>query len=393
MGRGVTSCLVLLLCLILSGACWAQGEVSWDGQLFQDSIRAQLEELDLGQLLRFAELLDEDYQELIPSLNWRDLLAGAPAPQSAGDLFLLLFRSFLGELRVSFSLLRQLVVIGILAALLQRLSSSFGSRMVVDLAFAVCFLVLVYLGLQSFRVAAGVAQEAVGSMVEFMHSLLPMLSTLLVAVGGVTSAAVFHPLLWALVSLTASLVQRLLLPLILLSTAFSLVSHFSSELAFPKIGSLLRQAVITILGVMFIVFSGFMVVRGAVAPIADGISLRTAKYLTKTFIPIAGSMFADTLEVVVGGSLLIKNAVGVFGLVMILCLVAAPLIKVLAMVFVYKVVGALLQPLCDRRVVQTLETMESSLVLVMIALGTAALMFFLAVTVLVGIGNLAVFMR
>lgn len=230
-------------------------------------------------------------------------------------------------------------------------------------------------------------------MVEFMHSLLPMLSTLLVAVGGVTSAAVFHPLLWALVSLTASLVQRLLLPLILLSTAFSLVSHFSSELAFPKIGSLLRQAVITILGVMFIVFSGFMVVRGAVAPIADGISLRTAKYLTKTFIPIAGSMFADTLEVVVGGSLLIKNAVGVFGLVMILCLVAAPLIKVLAMVFVYKVVGALLQPLCDRRVVQTLETMESSLVLVMIALGTAALMFFLAVTVLVGIGNLAVFMR
>ena len=56
----------------------------------QDSIRAQLEELDLGQLLRFAELLDEDYQELIPSLNWRDLLAGAPAPQSAGDLFLLL---------------------------------------------------------------------------------------------------------------------------------------------------------------------------------------------------------------------------------------------------------------------------------------------------------------
>ena len=89
---------------------------------------------------------------------------------------------------------------------------------------------------------------------------------------------------------------------------------------------------ITILGVTFIVFSGFMVVRGAIAPIADGISLRTAKYLTRTIIPIAGGMFADTLEVVVGGSLLIKNAVGIFGLVMILCLVAAPLIKVVAMV-------------------------------------------------------------
>lgn len=376
--------LVVLLCM---GSCGQAQE------LFQESIRAQLEELDLGQLLRFTETLEEGYRELVPSLHWRDLTAGATTSRSVGELLALLLQSFLGELSLSLALLRQLLVIGILAALLQRLSTSFGSKMVVDLAFAVCFFVLVLLGLQSFRLAAGIAQETVDTMVSFMHSLLPMLATLLVAVGGVTSAAVFHPLLWALVTTIASLVQHLLLPLILLSTAFSLVSSFSSEFAFPKLGGLLRQAVITILGVMFIVFSGFMVVRGAIAPITDGISLRTAKYLTKAFIPIAGGMFADSLEVVVGGSLLIKNAVGIFGLVMILCLTAAPLLKVLAMVFIYKLVGALLEPISDRRLLQALAVLESSLVLVMIALGTAALMFFLAITILVGIGNLAVFMR
>jgi len=376
--------LVVLLCM---GSCGQAQE------LFQESIRAQLEELDLGQLLRFTETLEEGYRELVPSLHWRDLTAGATTSRSVGELLALLLQSFLGELSLSLALLRQLLVIGILAALLQRLSTSFGSKMVVDLAFAVCFFVLVLLGLQSFRLAAGIAQETVDTMVSFMHSLLPMLATLLVAVGGVTSAAVFHPLLWALVTTIASLVQHLLLPLILLSTAFSLVSSFSSEFAFPKLGGLLRQAVITILGVMFIIFSGFMVVRGAIAPITDGISLRTAKYLTKAFIPIAGGMFADSLEVVVGGSLLIKNAVGIFGLVMILCLMAAPLLKVLAMVFIYKLVGALLEPISDRRLLQALAVLESSLVLVMIALGTAALMFFLAITILVGIGNLAVFMR
>ena len=383
----------MLLVLLWTSVCRAQGEGVWNTQPFQDSIQAQLEALDLGQLLEFTEVLEEGYQELLPSLNLKDLVSGTPDAHSAADLLTLLARSFFGELYVSLSLLRQLVVIGILAAVLQRLSVSFGSRMVVDLAFAVCFLVLALVGLQSFKIAAGVAQDSVQTMVDFMHSLLPMLSTLLVAVGGITSAAVFHPLLWALVGSIASLVQRLLLPLILLSTAFSLVSQFSSELAFPKLGGLLRQVVITILGVTFIVFSGFMVVRGAIAPIADGISLRTAKYLTRTIIPIAGGMFADTLEVVVGGSLLIKNAVGIFGLVMILCLVAAPLIKVVAMVFIYKLVGAVLEPLCDKRMVQSLEIMESSLILVIIALATVALMFFLAITILVGIGNLAVYMR
>lgn len=380
--------MIMSLAILLAGApCYAQS------QPHQESIEAQLEALDLGQLSGFTELLEREYQDFLPSLNVQDLLKGTSKTPSPTELLLLLLQNFLRELYLGIHLLRQLVVIGILAALLERLSRSFGTKAVVDLAFAVCFLVLVILGLQSFQVASSVATNAINQMVEFMYSLIPMLSSLLLAVGGVTSAAVFHPLLWALVGTIASLVQNLLLPMILMSTAFSLVSHFSPDLAFPKLGSLLRQGVITLLGIFFIVFSGFMVVRGAIAPVADGISLRTAKYLTKTFIPIAGSMFADTLEVVVGGSLLIKNAVGVFGLLMIMFLVATPVLKVWAMIVVYKIVGVLLQPICDQRIVQVLATMESSLTLVLIALATVALMLFLSITILVGIGNLAVFMR
>lgn len=382
---------LLVILVVVAPAC--HGQSARDGQPFQESIEAQLEALDLGQLLNFVELLEKEYQEYLPGLRLQDLLGeGDPSPPPTG-LLLLILQNFLRELYLSLHLLRQLVVIGILAALLERLSRSFGTKAVVDLAFSVCFLVLVILGLQSFQIASSVATNAIDQMVGFMYSLIPMLSSLLVAVGGVTSAAVFHPLLWALVGTIASLVQNLLLPMILFSTAFSLVAHFSTDLAFPKLGSLLRQGVITLLGIFFIVFSGFMVVRGAIAPVADGISLRTAKYLTRTFIPIAGGMFADTLEVVVGGSLLIKNAIGVFGLVMIMFMVATPLLKVWAMIAVYKIVGALLEPICDKRIVQVIGTMESSLILVLIALATVALMLFLAITILVGIGNLAVFMR
>lgn len=380
--------------IILVGLAYpGLAQTALDAQPYQESIQAQLEALDLEQLLDFVGLLEQEYQEYLPGLSLGDLLEGSGSVPSPTGFLVLLLQNFLRELYLSLHLLRQLAVIGILAALLERLSQSFGSKAVVNLAFAVCFLVLVMLGLQSFQIASGVARNAIEQMVGFMYALLPMLSSLLVAVGGVTSAAVFHPLLWTLVGTIAGLVQNLLLPMILFSTAFSLVAHFSTELAFPKLGSLLRQGVISLLGICFIVFSGFMVVRGAIAPVTDGISLRTAKYLTKTLIPIAGGMFADTLEVVVGGSLLIKNAVGVFGLVMIMLIVVTPLLKVWAMIIVYKIVGALLEPICEKRIVQVLATMESSLMLVLIALATVAIMFFLAITILVGIGNLAVFMR
>ncbi|MFY9526183.1 MAG: stage III sporulation protein AE, partial [Limnochordia bacterium] len=116
-------------------------------------------------------------------------------------------------------------------------------------------------------------------------------------------------------------------------------------------------------------------------------------YMTKTFIPVAGGMFADAMEVVVGGSLLIKNGVGVFGLAVVAFLVATPLLKIWAMLLIYKLVGVLLEPICDQRVVQTLSTVEYSLSLVFACLGTVALMFLLCISILVGIGNLAVVMR
>lgn len=382
--------IVIAFCLFLlfgTSVCAAE-----ESGLFHEAVRAQLEELNLADLLSFSELVEREYREFLPSLDFRELVGGAVG-SGPGDLFRLLSRNFFREFYLSLHLLRQLVVIGMLAALLQRLSQSFGLKTVINLAFGVCFLVLMLVALQSFQAVLTLAVTAVDDMVSFMQSLLPLLSTLLITVGAISSSTVFHPLLWGLVGAIASLVHYLVFPLIMFGTAFGLVSHFAQELPFSRFSGLLRQAVVTLLGAFFIVFSGFMVVKGAIAPIADGISLRAAKYMTKTFIPVAGGMFADAMEVVVGGSLLIKNGVGAFGLAIVMFIVASPLLKIWAMLIVYKLVGALLEPICDTRIVQTLGTIESSLALVFAALGTVALMFLLSISILVGIGNLAVFVR
>lgn len=387
--KNIFAVAILFALLIYGGQAFA---LENNSGAFQDAVRAQLEELNLADLLSFEELVEREYREFLPVLSFKEFVEGG-LKNTPAELIRLLGRNFIKELYLSLHLLRQLVVIGILAALLQRLAVSFGLKTVLDLAFGVCFLVLMLVALQSFQAILVLATTAVDQMVSFMQSLLPILSTLLLTVGAISSSTIFHPLLWGLVGTIASLVHYLLLPLIMFGTAFGLVSHFAQELPFSRFGILLRQAVITLLGAFFIVFSGFMVVKGAIAPIADGVSLRAAKYMTKTFIPVAGGMFADAMEVVVGGSLLIKNGVGVFGLAIIMFMVATPLLKIWAMILIYKMVGVLLEPICDTRVVQTLGTIESSLTLVFASLGTVALMFLICISILVGIGNLAVFMR
>ena len=199
----------------------------------------------------------------------------------------------------------------------------------------------------------------------------PALTALLAAAGGVTSAVVFHPVLVAMVGTVASAVRFILLPLIFGSAAIGLLAHFSEELPLSRLAGLTRQIAVTILGLLCVVFSGVIAVRGAISPIADGVGMRTAKFLTKTLVPVVGGMFADAVEVVAGGSLLIKNAVGVFGLGVVFFMVAVPVLKLWAVVLIYKVVAAVIQPIVDRQVVEAISGLEGSLTLVLAALVTA----------------------
>lgn len=390
MSKPQTLVLIIALFFLVAGTGYA--EPTANEELLEESIKNQLDALGLEEVTRYVELVDEDYRQFLPGLELRDILGGGEGV-NVGELFRSLMAYLFSEVVVSSHLLRQLLVISVLSALLGQLQTSFGSKSVVDLSFAVCFLILLFVGLQSFRTAVSIATQSIDEMVSFMHALLPMMATLLAAVGGISSAALFHPVLIAVVSSIASLVRLLLFPIISLSAVLGLLAHFSDDFPISRLASLARQASIFVLSSFFVIFSGVMVVRGAIAPVADGLTLRTAKFLTKTFVPVIGGMFADAAEVVIGGSLLIKNGVGIFGLVLIFFLAALPVIKLWAIIFIYKLVGALIQPICDSRIVNALSSLESSLTLIMVALATVALMFFLCITILIGFGNLAVVMR
>src|SRR5690606_42087626 len=93
--------------------------------------------------------------------------------------------------------------------------------------------------------------------------------------------------------------------------------HGVAEFPLSRLSGLLPHGALTVLGLGFTVFLGVMVIRGAIAPVADGVALRAAKFLAGTFIPVVGGMMADAVEVVVGGSLLVKNALGVQVLVVL----------------------------------------------------------------------------
>ncbi len=111
------------------------------------------------------------------------------------------------------------------------------------------------------------------------------------------------------------------------------------------------------------------------------------------FVPIVGKFLNDAFDTVVSSSLLIKNGIGVVGLVVLLMICLFPLIKILSIIAIYKITSALIEPILDNQIVKCLNDMSNSLLIIFSAVFSVGALFFVFIAVIMGVGNMTVMLR
>jgi stage III sporulation protein AE len=230
-------------------------------------------------------------------------------------------------------------------------------------------------------------------MTNFILALIPLLLALMASSGGLASAAFFHPVIIFLMNTSGLLIQNVVLPLLFLSALLNIVSTLTDQYKVTQLAGLLRNISIGLLASFLTIFLGVISVQGASAAVTDGITIRTAKFITGNFIPVLGRMFTDATDTVISASILLKNTVGVIGVAVLLFIAAFPAIKVLSLAFIYKFAASILQPLGGGPVIACLDIISKSVIYIFAALAIVSLMFFLSLTVIIAAGNLTIMMR
>ena len=220
-----------------------------------------------------------------------------------------------------------------------------------------------------------------------------MLLTLLTAVGGSASSAFLHPVVAAASGSMVFLAREVILRLVMCTCAVTAVNHLSDRLHLTRLAQLLRSAVCWLLGVSFTVFVGASSVQGVCSASADGVAIRAAKYAVDNFVPVVGGMFSDTMDTLVGCTLIVKNALGVASVLVLCGALAAPLLRTLAAVFALKLSAALLEPIADGEVVRAIGDFSRTIVLLLITMLCVGTMYFLLIVQLLLVGNLTVMLR
>ncbi|ACL69378.1 stage III sporulation protein AE [Halothermothrix orenii] len=362
----------------------------------EDIILNQIEKINLNQLQKEVDKINKNMEGYMPHLNIKELILGfmkgdldVSWAQIGGALL-----KYLGkEVTANFKILGQIIILAVMAAILNVFHNSFTSETISKTASMLIFMVLAILSLNGFKIAVEIGITTIDTMVSFMQALIPVLLTLLVSIGAMTSAAVFHPITFMVISFLSSLIRTIIFPMIFISAILNIVNNITSEFKISRLSGLFKEFSMGMLGLSLILFTGIMVIQGGAAAVTDSLSLRTAKYLTGTFIPIIGGIFSDAVDLIVSCSLIIKNAINLFGMIVIVFMISYPLIKIIALIIIYKIAGAIIQPISDGRLVNILDNLGNTLVLIFLAVSGVSLMFFIVLTILVGSANLTVMMR
>ncbi|WP_374720504.1 stage III sporulation protein AE [Parageobacillus toebii] len=358
-------------------------------------VQKQMEQLDISEIRQYWEDIVTKYGGFLPESqkgSIAEFLSGEK--QLSLKEWLIAFGKFLFyELQANGKLLGTLILLTVFSMVLQSLQNAFEQQAVSKVAYAVVYMVLLIIALNSFRVAMDYALEAVQTMSHFMIAMIPLLLALLASSGGVISAAFFHPIILFLMNTTGTIVEYVTLPLLFLAALLSIVSTLTDHYKVTQLAELLTKVGIGILGVILTIFLGVMSVKGATSAIADGIALRTAKFVTGNFIPVVGKMFTDAADTVVTASMLLKNTVGIVGVAILFIIAAFPALKIFAIAFIYKVSAAVMQPLGGGPVISCLSIMSKSIAYVFASLAIVSLMFFLSLTIIITAGNITMMVR
>jgi stage III sporulation protein AE len=384
-----TVLLVFIILMILVAPAWAQDP--------GDVAREQADRVDLSEIEAFWEELQRDAGEFMPEFHWRDVFSwfvpGQAESLSISEMLGGLWRFMMREIYVNLNLLGKLLFLAVIAALLKNLEKAFANDSIAALTQAIVYLALIVIAMQSFSVAVGLGRRTVDTMVEMIMAMIPLLLALLASLGNFASAAIFRPLIIFAVNFFATLTRDFVFPMVYLTTILSIVNHFSPRVTVSKLADLLKNVSVWTMGISMTVFTGLLSIYGVASSVGDAVTIRTAKFMTGAFLPVVGGMLTDAVETVASATLILKNTVHIAGVIVLFYMVVFPLLKILALVFIYKLAAALIQPLGETNLSDSLNTMGNCLSLVFAAVAIVSVVFYLAITIIAGAGNTSFMLR
>lgn len=381
---------VLLFALIfVFGGTGAVAEEGSNDNL-TDSIEDILGELDTEELQKYLDSLTEEQKQWFGEGDIGDKILSI----INGD-FSMDYGSFLSSMAALvfdgldglLSTFCVICAITILCGILSQFRSSVAEKGTGKLIFFVGYSSILVLVLTSLTAVIEECYSTVGSMQKQMQAVFPVLLTLIATSGGSVSVAVYQPAVLFLSEIIVRIISGIVFPLAVLICVLNMAGNMSSEIKLKNFSALFKSIIKWVLGISLTAFTVFLTVQGITSATYDGLSFKAAKYAISNSVPIIGGFLGSGFDLIVAGSVLIKNSLGSCSILLLAGVIFIPFVQLIVYNLFLKLTAAVTEPVGDARITEFFSSLSGTVNYFTAGLLAVGFMYFITILLLVCSSN------
>ena len=293
----------------------------------------------------------------------------------------------------SIKTIASIMIVIIIHSILKNISEGLENKSVAKICYYVQYILIVTLIMSNFAEVINMVKESVSNLVAFSNTLIPILITLVLTTGNIASANLLQPILIFMITFIGNLISNIIIPITLASTALAIVSKVSDQIQLDKLSKFLKSGVTWTLGVVLTLFVTLVSVEGSLSSSVDGVTAKTAKAAVSSFVPVVGKILGDAVDSVIGCTSILKNAVGVIGVILIIGICIIPIIKLVLLMATYYIGSAICEPIADEKIVKLLSQMGDTFKILLAILCSLSVLLIVGTTLVMKISNSSIMYR
>ncbi len=276
------------------------------------------------------------------------------AELSAKGIIEYFFKMIFKEIYENIDIIRNVIIICILSALISNFTQTLQNKETGELGFYITYIVMVIILFSSFSLCISIMRDTVGEISELMKASVPVIIGVLVMSGGTSGAYLFSSVIFSASEFIVLFIENFAIPLLIAGSVTQIVNYLSEREILSKFSELIRSCVSWGVKGCAIIFMGILSFQRIGGSAANAAFNKTAKFAVN-MIPVVGDVFSGTIDSFMAFSGAVKTGVGIAFIIGIIILCAVPVIKIIAIIIIYKFAASVVQPICDKRIVNCID--------------------------------------
>ena len=369
---------VFLICLEF-GATFVQAGQKQREQQEEETRQKLMEDMELGQMQDAVnQILKEDSFSIEEILN--QILKGESLFQK--ETMSKWFKNIVkAQLQREQKAMFQVVLLVLLAAVFSNFTAVFGDGKIGETSFYITYMLLLALLIKSFGSMGVELKELLENFILFLKALMPSYFLAVTASSGSATAMIFYEAVLFLIYVIQVVFLKGIVPAIYVLALVELVNYLHSEDFLSKMAELLQTLIEWSLKSCMAVVLGMQLIQNMIGPAMDSLK-RDIIGKTAASIPGIGNAINGVTEVALGTAVIIRNGIGVVGIIILVCIGIRPVIRLALLAFLYKLLAAVVQPVSDKRMTGALSTIGNGYVLFLKVLLCMELLIFITIAIL-----------